>query len=63
MKKKNNNKQKNAPLENLITKKMRTGPNLHYDEYGSCDYPKKILLSKPLEEVKKKMFKLQLQRI
>ena len=33
---------------------MSTRQNLYYDGYGSYDYPKKILLRKPLEEVKKK---------
>ena len=36
-------------------KKRSTGPNLYYNGYGSYDYPKKSLLSKPLEEVKKKL--------
>ena len=34
---------------------MSTGPNLYYNGYGSYDYQKKILLRKPLQEVKKKL--------
>ena len=33
---------------------MNTGSNLYYDGYGSYDYPKKVLLRKPLEENKQK---------
>ena len=51
---KKNNQYNNAPLENLTTKKMSTGPNLYYDGYGSYDYPKKNRKKKLLAEVKKK---------
>ena len=30
----------NASLENLITKKMNTGPSLYYDGFVSYDFPK-----------------------
>ena len=36
---------------------MSTGPNLYYDGYVSYDYPKNILLRKPLQELKKKIKK------
>ena len=34
---------------------MSTGPNFYYDGYVSSDYQKKILLRKPLQEVKRKL--------
>ena len=60
VKKKKKKKKNNAPLENLTTKKMSTGPNLYYDESSSRIIQINFFQENPLRKSKKLNKKLHL---